>query len=123
VNAPNPTRQMTLVGKAGANRDFSRAGLPFPHQLDRTPQPQTHNVPVRSHADGAGEHASEMELTLPGDLRERGDLDGLVQMGNDIVRDARQHVIAYFAARTTGKRRCVAGNQAVDETGCKLMPE
>jgi hypothetical protein len=62
VNTPNPTRQVTLVGEACAGCDFSRARSPYANELDRTLQSQMHDVTVRSHANGSGEHEGARNL-------------------------------------------------------------
>src|SRR5258707_14803056 len=53
VNAPNPTRQMTLVGKASARCDFGEAGPSVADQLDCALQSQMHDVAVRRHSHGS----------------------------------------------------------------------
>src|SRR6516165_8316579 len=52
---------MALVGKAGADSDFSQPRLPFPNKLDRTLQSEMHDVTMRCHTDGSGKHSREME--------------------------------------------------------------
>jgi hypothetical protein len=49
MNTPNPARQVALVGKARARRDFRQAGSPFVDQLDRALQSEMHDVAVRRH--------------------------------------------------------------------------
>jgi hypothetical protein len=65
VDAPNPTRQVALVGEACASGDFSQAGLPFVNQLDRSLQSEMHDPAVRGHANRSGEYAREVEWATP----------------------------------------------------------
>jgi len=55
VNAPDPTREMTLVGKACAHRDIGQAGSDMTNKLDRPLPSQMHDVAVRSGANESGE--------------------------------------------------------------------
>ena len=99
VNAPSPARQVTLVGKARSRRDFSKAGSAVANQLDGALQSQMHDVTVRGHSDGSGEDAREVEGAAPRQSCERGDLDRLVQVRNDIVPEPLQHIPAQHATR------------------------
>src|SRR5262249_17603669 len=79
VNATNPAPEVALVGEACARRDFRQTGSPLSNERDRLSQSQMHDVAVRSHADGSGEHAGEMERAAPRDVCQRRDLYRLVQ--------------------------------------------
>ena len=102
MDAPRPAREVTLVGEARASRDFRQAGSPVANELDRALQPQMHYITVRGHANGSGEHARELERATPGDVGKSGDLDGLVQMRQNVVPEPTEHV---FAQRTSGRVR------------------
>ena len=66
--------------------------LPVANELDRALQFQMHDEMVGSYANGSGEYAREMEGTAPRHSCERGDLDRLIEMGNDIVSGPLEHV-------------------------------
>ena len=55
---------------------------------------QMYNIAVRREADTFDEHASEVERAAPGNVGESGDLDGLVQMRQDIVPEPIEYVLA-----------------------------
>jgi hypothetical protein len=105
VNAPYPARQVALVSKSRPGCDFSEAKLPVPHKLDRMLQSQMHNITVRRHTDGSGEHAGEVEQAPPCDSRERGHFDRFVQVGNDIILVLIKEFLAERASRP-GWRLC-----------------
>ena len=94
---------MALVGEACAGCDFSQAGSPFANQLDRALQSEMHDPAVRGDANRSGEHVREVGGTPARYTRERGDLDGLIEMGNDIVSEPPEHVFAQHAS-------CLAGD-------------
>jgi hypothetical protein len=48
VNAPDPTREMALVGKGCAHRDIGQAGSDITNKLDRPLLSQMHDVAVRT---------------------------------------------------------------------------
>jgi hypothetical protein len=123
VNAPDPTRQVTLVGKAGASGDFSQAGSPFANHLDRTSQSEMHDVTVRRQANRSGEHAREVERATPRNVCERSDLDRLIEVGNDIVSEPLEHVFAQHAAFPASECGHVMANQTVNEAARNLVPE
>ena len=85
VSAPNPTRQVALVGEACAGSYFGQTGTPFANQLDRSLQPEIYDPGVRGHANRSGEHAKEVERATPCYFCQRSDLDGLIEVGHDIV--------------------------------------
>jgi hypothetical protein len=82
-----------------------------------------HDVTVRGHAYRSGEHAREVEGATPRYFCERGDLDGLVEVGNDIVSQPLEHVLAQHAAYPAFERRRVTSNQTVNEAARNLVPE
>ena len=108
VHATHPARQVALVGEAGARGDLGKARLPLTHKLDRTLQPQVHDVAVRRHADRSGEDAREMKWAAPGDACELGDLDRLVQTRDDVGLEPLEHVLAQHASHLAFGRRRMA---------------
>ena len=108
MNASDPTRQVALVGKAGAGSDFSQARPTLPNKLDRTLQSEMHHVAMRGHADGSGKHPREMEWAAPGNIRERLDPDRLIEMSDDVIPESPELVFAESAARPRRHRRSVA---------------
>jgi hypothetical protein len=76
---------VTLIGKARAHCDFSQARSPVANEFNRALQSQVHDITVRRHADGSGEHARKVELATSCYFCERRDLDGFIKVGNDIV--------------------------------------
>jgi len=97
ANASNPARQVALVGEACVCCDFSQAGPPLARQLDRTLQSQMHHVTMRRHADGSAENPREVERAASRQLCQRGDLDRLVQVSDNIVFESLEHVLAQRA--------------------------
>src|SRR5271167_4595054 len=122
MNASDPTRQMALVGKAGAGSDFGEPGPPFPNKLERMLQSEMHNVAMRGHADGSGEHPREMEWAAPRYIRERLDADRLIEMSDDVIPEPPELVFAERAARLGRHRRGVARHQSIDEAARRLVP-
>ena len=92
MNASDPTRQVALVGKAGAGSDFSQPRPTLPNKLERMLQSEVDDVAMRGHADGSGEHAREMERAAPCYFCQGSDLDRLIEVGNDIVSEPPEHV-------------------------------
>jgi hypothetical protein len=85
MNASDPTRQVALVGKAGAGSDFSQPRPTLPNKLDCMLQSEMHQVAMRCHADGSGKHPREMEWAACRNIRERLDPDRLIEMSDDII--------------------------------------
>ena len=54
MNAPDPTREMALVGKACAHRDIGQAGSDMTNKLDHSLPSQMHDVAVRTDANESG---------------------------------------------------------------------
>jgi hypothetical protein len=123
MHPPNPARQVALVGKAGAGGDLCEAQLPVAHQLDCPPQSQMYNIAVRRQADGLGEQSGEVERAARRYSGEGGNLDGLVEVRNDILLDALERLAAQPAARPDRQRRHMASSQLVDETARYFIPE
>ncbi len=73
MNAPDPTREMALVGKACAHRDIGQAGSDMTNKLDRSLLSQMHDVAVRTDANESGEQPGKMERAAARYLGERGD--------------------------------------------------
>jgi hypothetical protein len=94
VDAPNPTRKVALVGEACASCDFSQAGLPLVNQLDRLLQSEMHDPAVRGHANRSGEYAREVEWATPCYICQQSNLDRLIEVGNDIVSEPLEHLLA-----------------------------
>src|SRR5262249_44872980 len=122
MNASDPTRQMALVGKAGAGGDFSQPRPPFPNQLDRTLQSKMHDVAMRCHTDGSGKHPREMERAAPCNIRKRLDPDRLIEMSDDVIPEPPEPVFAQHAARPGWHRRGVARHQSIDKAARRLVP-
>ena len=99
MHPPNPARQVALVGKAGAGGDLCEAQSPVANQFDRPPQSQMYDIAVRRQADGLGEYTREMERTARRYSGEGGNLDGLVEVRDDILLDAFERIAAQHAAR------------------------
>ena len=99
MNASDPTRQMALVGRAGVGSDFGQPRPPFPNKLDRPLQSEVHDVAMRSHADRSGEYPREMKRAATGNLGQSTSLDMLIEMGNDVVPEADEHLLAQPTAR------------------------
>ena len=99
MNASDPTRQMALVGKAGAGSDFGQPRPPFANKLDRTLQSEMHDIAMRCHADRSGKHSREMELAACRYIRERLDADRLIKMSDDVIPEPPELVFAQRAAR------------------------
>jgi len=70
-------------------------------QLNRMLQSPMHHVTVLRHAAELAEHPREVERAAPRKLCQRGDLDGLVEVGENIVFESLEHVFAQRAARPT----------------------
>lgn len=94
MNASDPTRQVALVGKAGAGSDFSQPRPTLPNKLDRMLQSEMHHVAMRCHADGSGKDPREMEWTAPCKIRERLDPDRLIEMSDYIIPEPAELVFA-----------------------------
>ena len=62
--------------------------------LDRALQPHMHDEAMRREPDGPGEHTAEMEWALPREIRQRGDLDRLMQVGEHVVPEPIEHRLA-----------------------------
>ena len=122
MNASDPTRQVALVGKAGAGSDFSQPRPTLPNKLDRTLQSEMHHVAMRGHADGSGKHPREMEWAACRNIRERLDPDRLIEMSGDVIPEPPELVFAERAARPGRHRRGVARHQSIDEAARRLVP-
>jgi hypothetical protein len=84
VNAPDPTREMALVGKACAHRDIGQAGSDMTNKLDRSLPSQMHDVAVRTDANESGEQPGKWNGLRPA-IFERGDFDGLIDVSNHVI--------------------------------------
>jgi hypothetical protein len=109
MNAPNPARQVTLVSESGPGCNFSEAGLPVPYKLDRVLQSQMHNITVRRHADGSGEHAYKVERAAPRDSCKRGHFDPFVEVRNDIILELIKELLTECTSRSVSESRSMAG--------------
>ena len=107
MNAPYPARQVALVGETRAGSDLGQAQLPVADEFDRAPQPETHDVTVRSHADGSGEDAREVERAAPRNFCQGRNFYGLIDMGEGVVFQALQHFLAQRAPCPRFGCRCV----------------
>ena len=79
MDAPNPARQMALIGKARFGRDLGKTEFSFAHHFDCALQSQMNDVTMRAHADGAGEGAVRVnvhECAEPHELCTAGDGGG-----------------------------------------------
>src|SRR5205814_9292335 len=71
VNAPNPPRQVALVGEARGSCDFGQAMATVAHQLKRALQAQMHDVAVRGDADRSRKYTREVKRAAIADLGQR----------------------------------------------------
>ena len=67
-------------------------------RIDRTLQPQVHDVAMRGHAHRAREYTRKVERAAPGDAGECRHLDRLVEMSHHIVAQPPQDFLAEGAA-------------------------
>ena len=93
VNAPNPPRQVALVGEARGSCDFGQAMATVAHQLKRALQAQMHDVAVRSHADRSHKYTREVKRAAIGDPGQRTGLDALIHMGNDVIPETAEDLL------------------------------
>jgi hypothetical protein len=98
VNASDPTREVALVGKTCAYCNLSQAASTITNEFDRASQSQMHDVAMRTDANGSREHASEMERAAPRHLCQRGDFDGLIEMGDHMVSEPLEDVFSQHAS-------------------------
>ena len=122
VDAADPAGEVALVGEARAGGGFGQAGALLAEQSDGAFQPQMHDIAMRRHAHGAGEDPGEVEGAASRHLRQACDLDGLVEMGEDIVLDPREHRLAQPAASPEPGLRGVTRHQIVEEAARELVP-
>ena len=87
MHTADPARQMALVGESRVSCDFGQPRPPVANKLDRSPQPQMDDVAVRSKANRLREYAGKMERAARRYSGEGGNLDGLVEMRDDILLD------------------------------------
>ena len=99
VNAPNPPRQVALVGEASGSCDVSQAMPTVAHHLKRALKAQMHDVAVRSHADRSGEYPRKVKRAATVDLGQGTSLDVLIEMGNDVVPEAAEYLLVQPATR------------------------
>ena len=92
MNPPHPSREVTLVGKTSSNGDLPQFAASIANELDRALQSEVHHVAMGRHPDGAAEHPGEVKRAPRREAREGGHLDGLVQVGHDVVPDPGEHV-------------------------------
>jgi len=123
VDTPDPAGQVALVGKAGRSGDFRQFHLAVTHELGRLPQAQLNDVAVRRHAHGLGEYAREMESASSSYARERSYFYLLVQMGNDIICQPMEYLLAQATSHGTLTRGGVPCDQSVNESSCNLAPK
>src|SRR5258708_24130895 len=123
VNAPDPARQVALVGKGRAGCNVGKTRTPVANELDRTLQSQMHDVTVRRHANRPGEHAREVEWAAARYRGERVDLDGLIEVSDDIVPEPFEHFLAQHAPCLASGSRRVPCDQTGDEVAGNLVPE
>ena len=96
MDAPNPTRQVALVSKAGPPH-FRPTKLPVANKLGRTLHSQ-----MRRNGRGQADRSvntREVERAAPGNAQELGDLDGLVNVGNNVVSEPLEGRFAQHASR------------------------
>ena len=91
MNAPNPTRQVTLIGKTRAGGNVGKAGLSAANQFDGTLQPQMNNVTVWRDADRSGEHAGEVKRAAPRYGGQRLDRNLLIEVRKYIFLKPLEH--------------------------------
>jgi hypothetical protein len=123
VNAPNPTRQVTLVSEACPGRDYGEVASPFPDKLNRALQSEVHDVTVRRHADGSGKYAREMERAARCKARQRRNLDRLLYVGNDVISEASEHFLAEHTSWLLCDLRRMARDQPANKRIGELVPK
>ena len=109
MNTPNPTAQMILVGEARAKCNIRQPKFAIANKLDSTLQSKMDNVAVRGYANGALEHAREVEWAASRYFCECGHFNRLVQVSQDIILEPLEHVLAQPAARPAVEARRVTG--------------
>ena len=65
VNAANPARQVTLIGKTGPGCNFGEASAALTRELSGALQAKVYDVPVRRHANRSRKDACKMERASP----------------------------------------------------------
>lgn len=80
MDAPHPTCQVALIGKARPYGNLCKAGFSIPNHFDRTLQSQMNDIAVGAHADRPRERTREMKLTALRDFRKRCNVKGLAQV-------------------------------------------
>jgi hypothetical protein len=92
------------------------------NQLESALQAEVHDVTVWSDPNRARKDSREVERTAAGDVREDRHLDGLVEVGHDVVPDPRQHIPAQASPHPALGWRGVKVDQPVDEAGRNVIP-
>src|SRR5215470_1476259 len=82
-----------------------------------------HDITMRRYANGSPEHPREMERTTAGYFRKRGDLNGLINVRNDIISELVEYPQAQLAPCPTCERCHVTSDQPVNEAARGLVPE
>ena len=82
-----------------------------------------HDVAVRGRADRTGKHAGEVERAATGYFGQGADLDGLIQVGDDVVPEPAEHVLPQLAARQAFEFLRMTRKQIIDEGACHRVPE
>src|SRR5689334_22653773 len=107
---------MTLIGKASASGDFRKARIPLAQELDGAPQSKMHDIAMRGDTDRARKNPCEMKRAATRNARQRGNIDGLVEILPHIVPKPPQHVVAQHSpGPALDVPPCVSGDYAIEE--------
>jgi hypothetical protein len=93
MDAPNPTRQMTLIREACFYGNFRETEPSFSNHFNRPLQPKMGNVAVWADTNRSSEDARKMELTPVCHFREGCDIEGFVQMRANEILQPLEHVL------------------------------
>ena len=104
-----PYARMTLVSESCPRCDFGEVTSPFSDKLNRALQSEAHDVTVRRHADGSGKYAREMERAARCKARQFRDLDRFLYVGNDVLSESIEHVLAEHTSRSLCDLRRMTG--------------
>jgi hypothetical protein len=111
-----PPREMTLIGKASASGDFGKARIPLAQELDGALQSKMHDIAMRRDTDRACKYACEMKRAATRNTRQRGNIDGLVEIVPHIIPKPPHHVVAQHSpGPALNFPRCVSGDYAIEE--------
>src|SRR5262245_55813927 len=82
-----------------------------------------HDVAVWAHSDRSAEDTREVEWATSRYFCQRGHLDGLANVGDDVVPKSCHDLLPQCAAYLMLRSRRMTRHQAVDERAGQLIPE